>query len=65
MKAWGLDPFRAINMEVCSRGGEWSNGTYSGVKEITMMTNQYSLTSVQLHYGLDGDESLSCFVEFL
>lgn len=40
-------------------GGEWTDGTYSGVKRITLTADQYALTSIQLHYALDGDESLT------
>jgi hypothetical protein len=38
-------------------GDYWNDGTYSGIKRITMTAKDNSLTSVQLHYALEGDES--------
>jgi hypothetical protein len=38
---------------------DWSDGTYSGIRRITLTKNDNSLTSVQLHYGLEGDESVN------
>jgi hypothetical protein len=39
-------------------GGSRSDGTYSGIRRITTTVNDNLLTSVQLQYGLEGDESL-------
>jgi hypothetical protein len=40
-------------------GGDYrSDGTYSGIRRITTTVNDNLLTSVQLQYGLEGDESL-------
>lgn len=39
-------------------GSDRSDGTYSGFRRITMTATHDLLTSVQLHYGLEGDESV-------
>eukprot|EP01018_Ginkgo_biloba_P008133 Gb_20108 [translate_table: standard] len=42
------------------QGGEsWSDGTYSGIRAITIFTNDQTLLSIQVTYGLKGDQDLS------
>ena len=36
----------------------WNNGTYFGIRRIIIATKDDSLTSLQLHYALQGDESV-------
>lgn len=39
-------------------GDYWNDGTYSGIRRITMTSKDNRLASVQLTYGLEGDESV-------
>jgi hypothetical protein len=33
----------------------WNDGTYSGIRRITVRENQHTLTSLRLDYGIEGD----------
>lgn len=33
----------------------WNEGTYSGIRRITIIVNQRTLTTLQLDYGVEGD----------
>lgn len=38
-------------------GTKWDDGTFSRVKKITMTANEKTLTSLQVHYGLEGNNA--------
>nr|ABK23065.1 unknown [Picea sitchensis] len=38
-------------------GRKWNDGTFSRVKRITMTANEKTLTSLKVHYGLDGHDT--------
>lgn len=56
----GISEFYCSQEYGCPGGlHDWSDGTYSGIRRISLTKNDNSLTSVQLHYGLEGDESVN------
>ena len=36
----------------------WNDGTYSGIRRITLTATERTLTSLQLDYGIEGDMSM-------